>query len=57
MQPGQKILASPLDTATPLLAVPAGALVRKLDERGTWCEVRGDGTRGWLPAAVLAPVL
>ena len=56
MQPGQKILASPLDTATPLLAVPAGALVRKLDERGTWCEVRGDGTRGWLPAAVLAAI-
>ena len=53
---GQKILSSPLDSATPLLAVPAGAIVRKLDERGNWYEIRYDTTRGWLPAGVLARV-
>ena len=52
----QKILSSPLDSATPLLAVPAGAIVRKLDERGNWFEIRYDTTRGWLPAGVLARV-
>ena len=52
----QKILSSPLETATPLLAVPEGAFVRMLESRGTWIEVRLDATRGWLPAAALAPV-
>ena len=52
----QKVLASPLETATPLLAIPAGAIVRQVDVRGNWFEVRYDGTRGWLPAAVLSPV-
>ena len=52
----QKVLSSPLETSTPLIALPEGALVRRLDERGTWCEIRYDDTRGWLPAAVLVPV-
>jgi len=52
----QKVLSSPLETATPLLALPAGALVRQVDERGQWIEVQADAVRGWLPAAALAPV-
>ena len=52
----QKILSSPLETSTPLLAVPEGAIVRMLESRGTWVEVRTDAARGWLPAAALAPV-
>ena len=52
----QKMLSSPLETATPLLALPAGALVRQVDERGQWVEVQADAVRGWLPAAALAPV-
>jgi len=53
---GQKVLSSPLETATPLLAVPEGALVRMRENRGTWVEVEIGETRGWLPAAALAPV-
>ena len=53
----QKMLSSPLETSTPLLAVPEGAIVRKLDERGNWLEVQVESTRGWLPAAAVAPVL
>ena len=56
MAAGQKVLSSPLETATPLLAVREGALVRMLESRGTWREVQTDATRGWLPAAALAPV-
>ena len=56
MAAGQKVLSSPLETATPLLAVPAGALVRMRENRGTWIEVEIGETRGWLPAAALAPV-
>ena len=56
MLAGQKVLSSPLDTATPLLAVPAGAIVRMRENRGTWIEVEIGETRGWLPAAALAPV-
>jgi hypothetical protein len=52
----QKVLSSPLESSTPLLAVPEGAIVRWLDRRGDWIEVRYDATRGWLPAAALAPV-
>ena len=52
----QKILSSPLETATPLLAVPEGAIVRMRENRGTWVEVELGETRGWLPAAALAPV-
>jgi len=52
----QKVLSSPLETATPLLALPAGALVRQVDERSQWIEVQADAVRGWLPAAALAPV-
>ena len=56
MAAGQKVLSSPLETATPLLAVPAGAIVRMRENRGTWIEVELGETRGWLPAAALAPV-
>ncbi len=56
MVPDQKILASPLDTATPLVAVPEGAVLRQVSRRGAWVEVRLDPTRGWLPADVLMPV-
>lgn len=56
MANGQKVLSSPLETATPLLAIPAGALVRQLDRRGNWIDVRFEATRGWLPAAAVAPV-
>lgn len=52
----QKVLSSPLETSTPLLAIPEGAIVRQLDQRGNWVEIRYDATRGWLPAAALAPV-
>ena len=52
----QKILSSPLETSTPLIAVPEGAIVRMLESRGNWIEVRTDAARGWLPAAALAPV-
>ena len=53
---GQKVLSSPLESATPLLAIPEGAIVRQLDRRGNWIDVRFESTRGWLPAAALAPV-
>ena len=56
MSTGQKVLSSPLETATPLLAVPEGAIVRMRESRGTWIEVELGETRGWLPAAALAPV-
>ena len=52
----QKVRSSPLVTSTPLLAIPAGAIVRKVDARGDWFEIRYDNTRGWLPAAVLSTV-
>ena len=57
MLPGQKVLSSPLETATPLLALPEGSIVRQLENRGNWIEVRSDAVRGWLPAAAVAPVL
>ena len=53
----QKALSSPLETATPLLAIPEGAIIRKLDRRGNWLEIQFESTRGWLPAAAAAPVL
>ncbi len=56
MDAGQKVLSSPLESATPLLAIPEGAIVRRLDDRANWIEVRQEATRGWLPAAALAPV-
>ncbi len=52
----QKILSGPLATATPLLAVPEGAIVRMLDVRGNWVETELGETHGWLPAAALTPV-
>ena len=56
MRPEQKVLSSPLESATPLLALPAGAIVRQLDRRGQWLEIQYDGTHGWLPAAAVEPV-
>lgn len=56
MRAEQKILSSPLESATPLLAIPAGAIVRQLDRRGQWLEIQYDATRGWLPAAAVEPV-
>ena len=57
MAPGRKVLSGPLDTSTPLLAIPEGAIVRQLDRRGAWVEIQTDSTRGWLPASALQPVL
>ena len=57
MAPGQKVLSGPLDTSTPLLAIPEGAIVRQLDRRDNWIEIQTDSTRGWLPASALQPVL
>ncbi|MGD9613092.1 MAG: tetratricopeptide repeat protein [Kiritimatiellia bacterium] len=56
MASGQKILSSPLETSTPLLAVPEGAIVRMRESRGTWIEIEHASVRGWLPAAALATV-
>lgn len=56
MESSLKLRSSPLETSTPLLEMPEGTLVRKLDERGSWLEVRADATRGWVPAAAVAPV-
>lgn len=57
MVPDQKVLSGPLDTATPLLAIPEGAIVRQLDAHGNWNEVQYETTRGWLPANAIQPVL
>ncbi|MDD2241248.1 MAG: tetratricopeptide repeat protein [Kiritimatiellae bacterium] len=57
MAPDQKVLSGPLDTSTPLLAIPEGAIVRQLDRRGPWLKIEYDSTRGWLPAASTATVL
>lgn len=57
MLAGQKVLSSPLETATPLLAIPEGAIVRMLEKRGPWIEIRYEETRGWLPAETVAAVL
>lgn len=56
MSPDQKVFSGPLDTSTPLLAIPEGAIVRQLDQRGPWLEVEYDSTRGWLPATTTATV-
>ena len=53
---GHKVMSGPLETATPLLAIPEGAIVRQLHQRGGWIEIQSDASRGWLPAAALAPV-
>ena len=57
MIPNQKVFSGPLETSTPLLAIPEGAIVRQLDQRGGWREIQYESTRGWLPAAAAAPVL
>jgi tetratricopeptide (TPR) repeat protein len=56
MTPGQNVLSSPLETATPLLALPVGSIVRQLGQRENWIEVQAEGARGWLTAASLAPI-
>lgn len=56
MHADQKILSGPLETATPLLAIPEGAIVRMLEPHGNWVEVQTDAVRGWLPAAAVAAV-
>lgn len=56
MAGGQKVLSGPLESATPILAIPEGALVRKLDQRGPWIEIQFEATRGWLPAIAVAAV-
>lgn len=53
----QKVRSSPLETSTPLLSLPEGAIIRNLDRRGNWLEIQFESTRGWLPAAAAAPVL
>ncbi len=57
MSEGQKVLSSPLESATPILAIPEGAIVRQVDQHGAWVEVQYESTSGWLPATVILPVL
>jgi hypothetical protein len=57
MDGGHKVRSGPLESSTPLLAIPEGAIVRQLDRRGPWVEIRFEATRGWLPAAAVQPVL
>ena len=52
-----KLFSGPLDSATPLLSLPEGAIVRKLGARGSWFEVQADAARGWIPSSSLEPVL
>lgn len=56
MLPDQKVLSGPLDAATPILALPEGAIVRELDRRGTWSEIQADSARGWIQSRSLSPV-
>jgi hypothetical protein len=56
MTGGQKVLSGPLETATPILAIPEGAIIRQLDRRGPWIEIQFEATRGWLPAIAATPV-
>jgi len=53
----QKVLSSPLESATPILAIPEGAIVRQLDRHGSWVEIQFESTRGWLPSTAITPVL
>jgi len=57
MREGQKVLSSPLDSATPILAIPEGAIVRQMDQHGSWVEVEYEDTSGWLPASAITSVL
>ena len=56
MLAGQKVLSSPLESATPLLEAREGAIARMRESRGNWIEIELGETRGWLPAAACAPV-
>jgi tetratricopeptide (TPR) repeat protein len=56
MADGSKVLSGPLESATPLLAIPEGTLVRQLDRRGPWVEIRTETIRGWIPADDIALV-
>jgi len=57
MSGDQKVLSSPLESATPILAIPEGAIVRQLDPHGAWVEVEFESTRGWLSSDMVKPVL
>jgi len=57
MSEGQKVLSSPLEAATPILAIPEGAIVRQLGRHGAWVEVQYESTSGWLPARAVQAVL
>ncbi len=57
MSGDQKVLSSPLESATPILAIPEGAIVRQLDQHGPWIEIQFESSRGWLPATAVTPVL
>jgi len=57
MSGDQKVLSSPLESATPILAIPEGAIIRQLDRHGPWVEIQVESTRGWLPATAISPVL
>lgn len=54
---GHKVRSGPLESSTPLLAIPEGAIVRQLDRRGPWIEIQFESTRGWLPASATQAVL
>ena len=53
---GHKVRSGPLERATPLLSLPEGSIVRRLDQRDAWVEIRHGDVRGWLPAAAVQPV-
>lgn len=57
MKSGQKLLSGPLDTATPLVALPEGSIVRPRSTHGVWVEVATPDATGWLPAVALSSVL
>ncbi len=54
---GNEVRSGPLETSTPLLSLPEGAIVRQLDRRGPWIEIQHEDTRGWILAASAAPIL
>ncbi len=57
MTGGQTVLAGPFEAATPIMAIPEGAIVRRTGERDGWYEIRYDSINGWLPTAAVESVL
>jgi hypothetical protein len=57
MTDDHKVRSGPLESATPILSVAEGTIVRRLDQRGNWMEIQFESTRGWLPADAVVPVL